>query len=843
MTSVGGLHNRDTPPYAPQRNSEIGDVLKRMNEHTSKKGPGGFKCKKKKYDVGDKSGRTVESWQMMDWEYKKQHLPTYARGLFTHHNNGKPEIAVRGYDKFFNINETRSTEWRNIEQHTRGPYELSVKENGCIIFIAGLDDDTLVTTSKHSMGPRQDNEANHALAGEQWLDKQLSVLGKTRADLAKRLRSMNATAVAELCDDNFEEHVLAYTPENAGLYLHGINLNLPEFATYSGNLVHDFADEWGFRKVMYVVEDDIHTVKTFLDQVAETGNYAGRDTEGFVIRCQKREGPNGLWHDWFFKYKFDEPYLMYRQWREATKAVIAGKPPKYRKHKKITDEYLIYARRQLAKNPGLGQKYNKNHGIIAMRDGFLAEKGVKGSDIIRGEMSNGNEGSSVVTHDVVLVPIATIGCGKTTVAYALTKLFAWGHEQNDNITGTKDRPRRFTSACTTSLTQHPVLIADRNNHQRREREQIIRDIKHLIPEAHFVALHYVHDRGNLEEIRTGLQERVLSRGDNHQTIHAGTDRQKFIGVMEGFLHRFEPLDMDREPDRNFDLTINLDPLADSSDNLKTVVYRLHEEFPKLFTMPTEEQMDKAIESTFSDYTVDVKHDLGGKQATKQQKRAEAKQNAKQSALAHRSAKPSKLEYLCISLPAERINAILDAVFASEKADVARFYNQLKAMKRVQPGFHVTLIHRASATEHSDYWKGMSSLWTRKQSEAKSLQSAPNGDASHTANTAANDDPASVTDPIKDLELGTARVQLERVVWDDRVMAILARLPDVKNNGFKTVNNMAHITVGTAADNIKPRESNDLLEAWEKGDENGKIQDIRVKGSVILDGSVKGVLSR
>lgn len=239
--ATGGLRDRSKAPYAPQDPATIGDVVKRMDQ--SGKGKGG-RYKKKTYKISDNSGRTVDSWQMNDWDYKKPHLPTYARGLFTHSNNGKPEIGARGYDKFFNVDEVRATEWRNVETDTRGPYELSVKENGCIIFIAGLDDQTLLVTSKHSTGPRDNDSANHALAGEGWLDKQLAAKGRTRADLAKRLRDLNVTAVAELCDDEFEEHVLEYKPDVAGLYLHGMNLNLPEFATYPGNQVDKFADEW-----------------------------------------------------------------------------------------------------------------------------------------------------------------------------------------------------------------------------------------------------------------------------------------------------------------------------------------------------------------------------------------------------------------------------------------------------------------------------------------------------------------------------------------------------------------------------------------------------------------------
>ncbi|KAK5006157.1 tRNA ligase, partial [Cryomyces antarcticus] len=399
------MAHRESAPFQAQRVQDVAEMLRGLESHQKKgQGKGGFSCKKSTFTVGT-DAKSIDSWRFQDWDYKKPNLPTYARGLFTYCSpEGKPEIVVRGYDKFFNHGEVKSTEWRNVEQHTRGPYELSVKENGCIIFIAGMEDGTLLVCSKHSTGAREDTDVSHAVAGENWVDRQLKTVGRTRADLAKQLHEMNATAVAELCDDQFEEHVLAYNPETAGLYLHGINLNLPEFVTYPGHLVDRFATEWGFKKTMYVMEDDIKQVKSFLDKIAETGSYAGRETEGFVIRCQAREGADSPWHDWFFKYKFEEPYLMYRQWRECTKAIIAGKEPRYKKHKKITEEYLQYARRQLHANPELRKQYNLNHGIIAMRDGFLKERGLKGSDIIRQEIEGGEVGSASVTKDVVLVP-------------------------------------------------------------------------------------------------------------------------------------------------------------------------------------------------------------------------------------------------------------------------------------------------------------------------------------------------------------------------------------------------------------------------------------------------------
>ncbi|KAJ8610040.1 hypothetical protein MRB53_038767 [Persea americana] len=250
-------------------------------------------------------------------------------------------------------------------------------------------------------------------------------------------------------------------------------------------------------------------------------------------------------HDWFFKYKFEEPYLMYRQWRECTKAVIAGRMPTPRKHKAITAEYLSYAKRQLAKDPEIGKQYNKNHGIIAMREGFLKEKGVRGSDIIP---------------DVVLVPIATLGCGKTTIAIALTKLFGWGHEQNDNIQGKSNRPARFVKALADSLTKHNVVIADRNNHQKRERTQLIADLDKVIPDA---KVRCVALGARPSKVQHNPQDPARSRAQPWATItrpsRQGQSQRRRLSASWTASCTDSSLRIHRgRRDENFDLIIDLD---------------------------------------------------------------------------------------------------------------------------------------------------------------------------------------------------------------------------------------------------------------------------------------------
>ncbi|KAM0343109.1 hypothetical protein ACHAPU_008857 [Fusarium lateritium] len=794
-------------PYTPQDVQAVASVLRALDKARKDKKGSGFSVKKTTFDVkGSSDGIQVDSWRLQDWDYKRRDLPTYARGLFTSRTRrNEPEIAVRGYDKFFNVEEVHETKWNNILSRTQGPYELTLKENGCIIFIAGLEDDTLIVCSKHSTGERDDIQISHASAGEKRLEQQLASVGKTKADLARELRKRNVTAVAELCDDQFEEHILAYGPDQAGLYLHGINLNLPEFATYPSRFVQEFADQWAFRKTGLITMDDINQVKTFLEEAAETGAHDGRDVEGFVIRCKMTHDPASKpYSDWFFKYKFEEPYLMYRQWRECTKALIAGKQPKFKKHTKITEEYLLYARKRLAGEPKLAKEYNNNHGIIALRDDFLNFKNLKGADA-----ANMGELDPVVmtdvTRDVILCPIATIGCGKTTLAMGLSHLFGWGHVQNDNISG-KGRPPRFTKMVLDELKDHPAVLADRNNAQRHERKQIITDIKLQHSTAKLVCLNFKHDEETIDAIREITQDRIVKRGDNHQTIHAASDKEKFLGVMEGFINRFETCNPHARPDDGFDVVIDLDPTAGSRQNLETVVSELYKVFPNLIKqIPSPEALDAAIDFALG-YKPDFRHDIperGNKNNQKQQKQQPKAQ------------KPRKLEYMSVNVSTQEVNNALDGAFKPTQPSTSRLYTQLKQTRRVQTKFHVTLLHKARAMDHAELWQKYAVI--QKEAEATGN---PEG------------------------SVGECDVILERVVFDDRIMAIVVRLAG-EDDRWQCVNRIAHITVGTRDNSVKPKESNDLLARWlEVGSSpETKIGEVVFAEKQTLKGTVTPVLSK
>ncbi|KAJ2648285.1 trna ligase [Coemansia sp. RSA 1250] len=232
------------------------------------------------------AGHQIVSWKSTDYLHRKDPcpLPTRARGLFTSCENGEERIVARGYDKFFTIDEVRRTEWAWIERNTHGPFEMTVKEDGCLILAGSLDQGKeLLITSKHSV------DVPHSKVARRWMERHLSQVGKTIEELARFLHSINATAVFELCDEEFEEQVLEYPERARGLYLHGINRNSVKLNTWSSTEVTKVAELFGFHKVERFIMNTIGEGREFADKVHKDQMLDGRAIEGFVVRCKLNE--------------------------------------------------------------------------------------------------------------------------------------------------------------------------------------------------------------------------------------------------------------------------------------------------------------------------------------------------------------------------------------------------------------------------------------------------------------------------------------------------------------------------------------------------------------------------
>lgn len=774
---------------------------------------------KRIFDLNE-SDKKLVSWKFQEWDYGKNNLslPCNARGLFILDDTEHPEIVARGYDKFFNIDEVFNTKWDWIEENTLGPYEVTLKSNGCIIFISGMSDGTLVVCSKHSTGPRADVDRNHAECGKAYLLKQLKEKNVDAQQFAKTLHDLNITAVAEYCDDSFEEHILEYTGDNIGLYLHGINLNQREFVTWPMDRVNNFACQYGFKPTMCLKKNDLATLKIFLKECSMRGSYDDMEVEGFVIRSHLRD--NG--QDFFFKYKFEEPYLMYRQWREVTKDYITTRSRifKFRKHKFITNKYLDFVIPLLEGNPKLCEDYLKGFGIIKLRNMFLKSYGMSGMEILNHEKLRELELRNAVDFDKVdehtkflIFPIAVIGCGKTTTSLTLTNLYpkSWGIIQNDDI---KSKDKSMLMKKSLELLSHPEIkcvIVDRNNHQYRERKQLfdwLEDLKEdYLPydtNIKVIGLSFFPYE-DMQAIKDLTIERVLARGNNHQSIKSSLyGENKVLGIMNGFMRRYQPVDEKKLPDSMFDLMIYLRVLEKDSSliNAKQIIEKIHEKYPVLISeIPSKQCLEGAFEKSLEYKPTIVKIVKNGSDS------ADSREDKSEKVANKKKLKPAFFS-ANIREPACIISEIGRTIKTSklnpnDRANIERLFVE----DRFQKEFHITLSHVIQGKSGTLRQK---EVWKEFMSHYKSILLKVQNESDIPKAIRTND---------------VVRYRLKKLCWDDKIVSIIVQLADecvidcrgqvVPKLGCS--NEIAHITVGVLRDDVRPYYSNELCSKVMGGD--------------------------
>lgn len=219
------------------------------------------------------------------------------------------------------------------------------------------------------------------------------------------------------------------------------------------------------------------------------------------------------------------------------------------------------------------------------------------------------------TTKILLVPVATIGCGKTTTAQTLVNVapHVFGSVANDDMPSGASGRRRFFRTGLNELVEHNVVILDKNNHQYRERTMVFDELaKHradfLSDDVRLKVICLSFVKGNPREptLWKTTTTRVIERGDNHQSIKANKDGPGVVyRIMGGFAKRFEPIDKMKKPDNLFDLVIQLEVEGDSSlRNARKILKVLSERFPEVVSMyPSDEEWKQAFTKALN-YTPD-----------------------------------------------------------------------------------------------------------------------------------------------------------------------------------------------------------------------------------------------
>lgn len=195
-------------------------------------------------------------------------------------------------------------------------------------------------------------------------------------------------------------------------------------------------------------------VKAYTDEVARTGSWEGEMIEGFVVRSTVRDTkgddirtrpPYRPGTPFFFKVKFEEPYLLYRTWREVTRAMLPllGNPDaateaaimkkvKIKTKRPEVEVYAKWCQQMMKKEPSLFNDYDR--GIVRVRERFLSwsttegkaewdEAVSKGKKVQSKDHTNGKVKSTATKEDKaedgtdlpkkhIIIPIAIPGCGK-----------------------------------------------------------------------------------------------------------------------------------------------------------------------------------------------------------------------------------------------------------------------------------------------------------------------------------------------------------------------------------------------------------------------------------------------
>lgn len=375
------------------------------------------------------------------------------------------------------------------------------------------------------------------------------------------------------------------------------------------------------------------------------------------------------------------------------------------------------------------------------------------------------------------------------MANALTSIFGFAHTQSDDVQA-KQTKKLFLANVTKLLKTEPVVIADRNNHLQQHRRDLSDAASNKSLKDHRVrrvALVFNINKlpGNL--VHRVCSDRIVRRGDRHQSLRADVDSRSHEMILEKFLHDHEPFDevMNGDSDGRYDEMIEVDPTFEAPEMLDFITERLLEVLPGL-EKPDPATTQKALTKALG-YDPSI--------------RKESKTD------------PVKFRYYGISVESDLLT-FLESHFENVPQSL---YHHLKAEGRVERRPHITLVH------HKEVDSGdaeAQQTWTKAQELSKRWGA----------------------------DVKPVHVQLgPKIAWNERVMAIEAHLvddpPAEELQGVLRHRSSFHITVGTRDREIPAVEGKWLIQAMHQGKdktEDGLEVHVARVGTIVAEGRIKGM---
>lgn len=227
---------------------------------------------------------TREAFYHKRWD----ELTCKARGLFI--NTETEKIVARGYEKFFNINETRETKFEHLLVKFKNKHITCFKKENGFLGLLSLVNDELFFASKST------NEGDYVNYFKNIFYKS----GINEENLKSYLKEHDVTLLFEVIDIDNDPHIIEYSKSQ--IILLDIIHNEYEFKKEPYEEVVNLATLIGcYSKTIYKEFDNIKEFHKWYLETTDENNFSHTDIEGVVVECD----------DYMTKLKF--PY--YNFWK------------------------------------------------------------------------------------------------------------------------------------------------------------------------------------------------------------------------------------------------------------------------------------------------------------------------------------------------------------------------------------------------------------------------------------------------------------------------------------------------------------------------------------------------
>ena len=404
--------------------------------------------------------------------------------------------------------------------------------------------------------------------------------------------------------------------------------------------------------------------------------------------------------------------------------------------------------------------------------------------------------------------------GKTLIGLALNDLFGFGHTQSDDVTTKKTAPT-FLRNIASLLEKKDVVYADRNNHLSKHYDELTampfdtklgtgKTLK--MYDVRFIGLLWNVDDLPYHRVLRVCSERVVKRGDNHQTLRPDPSIEaEHEAIVGNFLRAFTSPDPE-DFEQIIRVGVEDDPMTVLKKSVDTLVDILG--VPK----PDDDALKAALDRA-NEYKTTTPY--------------------------HAPARISKtVRYFGLAPEIDLPNLVSSLLESHPDESAQAFLQDLVSRSRITAKPHVTLSHEKNVQDEKD---AATNFNPDSDASGTPVEPGPHQRCWNQCQALASDGSST---------MAMYQYNITHLVWDDRVMSLIIDTLRPKNTEtiqLEVPEDYAkhlHITVGTRSEEISAFESRGIVSAAREGiaagQEAGEADEVVEGGGKVRWFSIEGI---